>query len=134
VNNLTHLIIEHSVRFAKTLVLCVVFSSVMTFPHAQVHANFTAIPAAGCAPLVVIFNDISTGNPSSWKWDLGNGTISFLQNPSATYFNPGQYNIKLVVRNSQGADSIAKSQLITVYSSPQVNFSATPQSGVFHYL
>ena len=129
--NLTHLIIGYSVSFAKTLVLCVVLSFATIFSNAQVHADFTATPDAGCAPLVVNFNDISTGNPSSWKWDLGNGTISFLQNPSATYFNPGQYNIKLVVRNSQGADSIVKSQLIKVYASPQVNFSGTPQSGCF---
>lgn len=94
-------------------------------------------------PLVVNFNDISTGAPSSWEWDLGNGTTSFLQNPSATYFNPGQYTVKLIIRtaqinrNSESAanfpevDSIVKTQLIKVYASPLVNFSGTPQSGCF---
>ena len=113
------------------------------YSNAQLHADFIATPEAGCAPLVVNFNDISTGNPSSWEWDLGNGTTSFLQNPSATYFNPGQYTVKLIIRtaqinrssesvtNSQEADSIVKSQLISVYASPQVNFSGTPQSGCF---
>jgi gliding motility-associated-like protein len=141
--NLTHLINQYSVAFAKTLVLCVVLSLATIFSNAQLHADFNATPVAGCAPLVVNFNDISTGDPSSWMWDLGNGTISFLQNPSTTYFNPGQYTIKLVVRNSlvarnsqgainaQQADSIVKIQYITVYASPEVNFSGTPQSGCF---
>ena len=56
---------------------------------AQLSANFSANPINGCAPLLVNFKDQSTGNPTNWKWDLGNGTISYLQNPSVTYFNPG---------------------------------------------
>ena len=129
--NLTHLLAGYPVLFAKTLVLCIVLSFATVFSSAQVHADFIATPDAGCAPLVVSFNDISTGNPSSWKWDLGNGTESSLQNPSATYFNPGQYSVKLTVKNSLGADSIVKNQLIKVYAPPRVNFSGTPQSGCF---
>jgi gliding motility-associated-like protein len=129
--NLSHLFIVHSIAFAKKLALFILLSLSAIFSNAQVHADFIATPDAGCAPLLVNFNDLSTGNPASWKWDLGNGTTSFLQNPSVTYFNPGQYSIKLVVKNSQGADSIVKNQLIKVYASPVVNFSGTPQTGCF---
>ncbi|MEO8413668.1 MAG: PKD domain-containing protein [Ginsengibacter sp.] len=101
------------------------------FCQSQLHADFIATPDAGCAPLVVNFDDFSSGHPSSWKWDLGNGTTSFLQNPSATYFIPGEYNITLIVKNAQGEDFIVKSGFIKVYASPQVNFSGTPQSGCF---
>ena len=38
--------------------------------------NFTATPLTGCAPLVVNFTDQSTGNPTNWDWDLGNGQLS----------------------------------------------------------
>ncbi len=117
--------------FAKRLVLLCIVLCGTVLSNAQLHADFTATPEAGCAPLVVSFADFSSGNPSSWKWDLGNGTVSILRNPSVTYFNPGQYTVKLVVKNSQGADSVIKSQFIKVYASPQVNFSATPQSGCF---
>lgn len=79
--------------------------------------------------MVVNFTDASAGNPSSWRWDLGNGVTSLLQNPSVTYFNPGQYAIKLVVKNSLGSDSIIKTQFIKVYASPQINFSGDIQSG-----
>lgn len=100
--------------------------------HAQLNANFTANPVNGCAPLVVSFSDQSTGNPTQWKWDLGNGTISFLQNPSVTYFNPGQYTIKLVVHDANGDSSILiKSQFISVNAAPAVAFTGNPLTGCF---
>ncbi len=99
--------------------------------RAQLTANFSATPISGCAPLLVNFTDLSTGNPTSWKWDLGNGTISFLKNPAVTYFAPGQYNVNLVVTNASGSNEIIKNQFITVYAVPVVNFGGTPLSGCF---
>lgn len=98
---------------------------------AQLKANFNASPTVGCALLVVQFSDSSTGNPSTWKWDLGNGTFSVLQNPSVAYFNPGNYTVKLSIKNSLGIDSITKVQFITVYSSPEINFTASDVTGCF---
>lgn len=98
---------------------------------AQPVAQFSATPLAGCAPLVVNFHDESTGSPTQWKWDLGNSTVSFLQHPAATYFNPGVYTVKLVVQNAAGKDSVTKVQYITVHALPSVNFSATPTNGCF---
>jgi PKD repeat protein len=96
----------------------------------QVTANFSASPTSGCSPQIVNFNDLSTGNPIYWKWDLGNGTISFLQNPSTSYFTPGQYTIKLVVEDGLGnKDSLTRAQYINIFPIPVVNFSATPLSG-----
>lgn len=118
-------------RKAKACCLLFVLVLASVLAQAQPVANFTATPLSGCAPLVVQFSDQSTGSPTQWRWDLGNGTISFLQNPAVTYFNPGQYNIKLVVRNAQGADSIVKSQYITVNAGPTVAFTATPVTGCY---
>ena len=71
---------------------------------AQLSAAFNALPSrSGCSPLVVNFFDASTGNPTQWRWDLGNGVTSLLRNPSTTYFNPGTYAVKLVVRNAAGS-------------------------------
>ena len=39
-------------------------------------ANFTASVVSGCAPLKVDYTDASTGSPTEWLWDLGNGTVS----------------------------------------------------------
>ncbi len=127
-NNLQTIIL-FQVCFKKKLAFVFVLLLSTLFSKAQLHADFTATPAGGCAPLVVHFTDFSSGNPASWKWDLGNGTNSVLQNPSVTYFVPGQYTIKLTVKNSQGGDSIIKPNLINVYASPQINFSGTLQNG-----
>jgi gliding motility-associated-like protein len=98
---------------------------------AQLSANFMADPVSGCSPVIVHFTDQSTGNPTQWRWDLGNGVTSFLQNPSTSYFNAGTYTVKLVIRNAAGADSIIKNQFITVYGSPVVNFQASDSTGCF---
>jgi gliding motility-associated-like protein len=98
---------------------------------AQLKADFAATPTTGCPPLVVSFQDKTTGNPSSWKWDLGNGTISYLQNPVASYFNPGVFNVKLIVKSASGEDSIAKSQYIVVNELPKPAFGASDSSGCF---
>ena len=92
-------------------------------------ASFNASIVEGCSPILVNFTDQSTGNPTSWKWDLGNGTTSVLQNPSATYFSPGQYTIKLVVSNATGQDSLIKVNYIKVQGAPLVNFSSSASSG-----
>ncbi|HEV2830340.1 MAG TPA: PKD domain-containing protein, partial [Hanamia sp.] len=99
--------------------------------NAQLKADFNVNSNAGCAPLVVKFNDISTGNATAWLWDLGNGTTSSLKDPSVAYFEPGTYSVSLTIRNSFGVDSITKAQYITVYSSPTINFSASNQTGCF---
>ena len=116
----------------KTRIIIAFFAVLCSGVKAQLAANFSATPVSGCTPLVVNFTDLSGGNPNQWKWDLGNGTISFLKNPSVTYFTPGQYTIKLVIHNAAGsADSITKIQYITVNIQPTVNFTGVPVTGCF---
>ena len=118
-----------AVKFRLIFTLLALFS---IQARAQLMANFTAVPLSGCAPLVVNFIDQSSGNPNQWRWDLGNGTISFLRNPSVTYFNAGQYTIKLVIHDAAGnADSVTKTQFISVNAQPTVNFTGTPAIGCF---
>ena len=116
------------VKASCTAVLFILFSY---SSEAQLQANFSATPLTGCAPLVVNFTDLSTGNPTSWRWDLGNGTTSSLRNPSVTYFNPGQYSIKLVVQNATGRDSLIRTQYISIFAKPTVNFSVSSNAGCF---
>lgn len=122
---------------SKSALLVLVFTTLLLTKggilvgYTQLTADFSANKTEGCAPLLVQFTDQSTGNPSNWRWDLGNGTISFLQNPAATYFNPGTYTIKLVVSNGSNKDSIIRTQYITVFASPVLNFTASDSSGCF---
>ncbi|HRF18911.1 MAG TPA: hypothetical protein PK977_12125, partial [Chitinophagaceae bacterium] len=41
-------------------------------------ANFSGTPLSGCSPLIVHFQDLSTGNPTAWNWNFGNGNTSVL--------------------------------------------------------
>jgi len=90
---------------------------------AQLIANFSATPVTGCTPLSVQFTDSSTGNPTSWNWDLGNGTLSNLQNPTTAYLNSGFYTVSLTVSNGFTSNTKIVTNYINVNPSPQVFFT-----------
>jgi PKD repeat protein len=97
-------------------------------------AKFTADPTSGNAPLVVLFTDKSTGNPSYYMWNFGDGGISKNQNPAHMYQKPGVYTVTLTVSN--GAGSSKASQTITVPGTdpatvhPRAHFSAVSTKGI----
>src|SRR3954470_22425236 len=95
--------------------------------RAQLIANFVADTTHGCAPLdSVQFTDLSTGNPISWNWNFGNGNTSTLQNPQASYPNPGTFTVTLTVGNGATNDTEVKTGYITVYAIPVAHFTYTP--------
>ncbi|HAN00276.1 MAG TPA: hypothetical protein DCQ26_16910 [Marinilabiliales bacterium] len=47
--------------------------------------------------LTVYFYDYSTGEPTYWKWDFGDGFASEEQNPTHTYAAPGEYYVNLYI-------------------------------------
>jgi PKD repeat protein len=63
-------------------------------------------------PIYVQFTDISTGNPTSWFWDFGDGMTSSEQNPVHPYPNPGSYRVCLIIEHDDPPnyciDSICK--------------------------
>jgi PKD repeat protein len=95
-------------------------------------ANFTANQTSGPVPLSVQFNDHSTGDPTSWQWDFGDGGLSSIQNPVYTYTSAGLYTVNLTVTNSAGSDKKSKSDYINVTTPgilPVANFTANQTSG-----
>ncbi len=76
--------------------------------------QFSAYPAAGNAPLVVDFRDLSSGNPISWVWDFGDGAQSSLQNTSHTYTTKGSYPVTLSATNSNYGASLMIPNAIVV--------------------
>ena len=113
------------------MLLLIVLVLIKTAASAQLQAGISATPTSGCPPLFVSFKDSSLGKPTSWKWDLGNGTISYLQNPTATYFTSGSYTIKLIVSNASGSDTITQNKYIVVNALPVPKFAASDTSGCF---
>ncbi|MBX3102769.1 MAG: PKD domain-containing protein, partial [Bacteroidetes bacterium] len=91
---------------------------------AQLTANFQSSASQGCAPLLVSFQDQSTGNPTSWLWDFGNGNTSTERNPSAIYPGSGTYTVRLTVQNGAQIHSITRTAYVNVYEKPTVGGSA----------
>ncbi len=78
-------------------------------------ADFVGEPTNGVYPLLVNFTDLSTGNPTSWNWDFGDGVgTSTAQNPSYTYNDAGTYTVTLTATNAYGSDTEIKTDYITV--------------------
>jgi gliding motility-associated-like protein len=114
---------------ARKILAFMLFCICFTNANAQLTANFSADRLSGCAPFEVRFKDESTGNPTSWKWSLGNNTSSIERNPSTSYLNPGTYKVTLEVKNASGTST--KELTITVYSAPTIDFSASALSGCY---
>ncbi len=78
--------------------------NVLAQTHNPVSA-FSSSPAAPAAATPVQFSDQTTNNPTAWLWKFGDLGTSFLQNPSHTYSQPGNYTVKLISWNCLTSDS-----------------------------
>jgi len=86
--------------------------------------NFIANVTSGTAPLIVKFSDTSSGSPSSWFWDFGDGNFSTEQNPIHAYNTGHIFTVTLEVTYNQTGYSKTKLDYITIISpdSPLVNW------------
>jgi len=87
-------------------------------------AEFSASDSTFCQGSTVTFTDLSSGTPTSWAWDFGDGTNSVLPDPTHTYTTVGTYDVSLTVTNSTGSESETKTGFITVNALPTINAGA----------
>lgn len=92
-------------------------------------ADFTVDRTQGGAPLNVNFIDQSTGAPTSWQWDFGDGASSTEKNPVHQYTTPGRFTVALKVSNTNGQDSTTRADFIVTTLAPVADFKADRQSG-----
>jgi PKD repeat protein len=76
-------------------------------------AAFTANATMSCGG-TVSFTDNSTGIPTAWLWNFGDGNTSNLQNPTHTYSNAGTYTVSLTATNQFGSNTSTKNNYIFV--------------------
>ena len=112
----------------KILFLLLIVLAFATPGNAQ--ADFSPDRSSGCPPLVVSFTDHTTFTPTSWTWDFGNGNISSLQNPAASFLSPGTFHVKLIASNGTQTDSVVKT--ITVFRLPVADFTASKTMACAH--
>jgi C1A family cysteine protease len=77
-------------------------------------ASFSASPTSGKATLNVQFIDTSTGSPTSWYWEFGDGTTSSLKQSTHAYTRKGFYTVKLTVTNAGGSNTLTRTNYIRV--------------------
>lgn len=85
-------------------------------------AEFSGSPRTGQSVIYSSFTDLSTGSPTAWSWNFGNGVTSTLQNPGPITFthsgnqaNDTEYfTVSLTVSNAGGSSTITKTNYISV--------------------
>ena len=91
-------------------------------------ASLSFSPAAPTAGQAVQFTDASTGAPTSWLWNFGDGTTSAVQNPSHAYAAAGSKTVTLTVTNATGSNSASRT--FSVSASLTASFTFSPASPV----
>ena len=96
-------------------------------------ANFTSNVTSGSAPLAVGFTDTSTGSPTAWDWDYGDGTShGTTQNTTHSYSSAGTYTVVLNASNVAGYSVDTQTNYITVTgggSAPVASFTSNVSTG-----
>jgi len=97
----------------------------------QLTADFTFSPRQGDAPLIVEFTDRSTGNPTAWEWDFGDGERSTERNPIHVYYTPNLagYRVTLRVSNDVGSAVKTSPDRVLVKEKLDADFTAEITSG-----
>jgi PKD repeat protein len=99
------------------------------FNPSLIHANFSADPTEGIAPLTVQFSDESTGEIEGWSWSFGDVETSTEQNPLHEYAEAGDYTVTLTVTGPGGEDTDTKTDYIQLLPAPVAAFTANVTSG-----
>jgi len=86
-------------------------------------ASFSANPLTGNMTTIFNFANTSTNSPTSNTWTFTPATVAYQNSTNANSSNPsvkftaaGTYTVKLKVSNSAGADSVVRTNYITVSS------------------
>ena len=118
------LVTSNSLGCADTLVRSIVIEPF----HPEV--DFTYEPPTGCRPLTVQFRNLTRfAEPGTYRWSFGEGEgVSTEENPSYTYYEPGQYTVTLEASNSMGiTEEMVKEFSVEVYETPRAAFNLRPQ-------
>ncbi len=92
-------------------------------------ADFTVSPNSACEDVNIISFTNTSSFSNTYTWDFGDGGTSTLNNPTHTYLNPGNYNVKLIASNLYGCeDIIIKNAILTILAKPKASFNVSQTS------
>ena len=75
-------------------------------------SNFTYTTSPATGPKMVQFTDLSTGSPSQWQWDFGDGDSSVQRYPIHSYAAPGTYHVCLTIAGDYCASTFCQDLVI----------------------
>jgi hypothetical protein len=84
----------------------------LPIPEASFSADTTLILAGES----IQFTDLSSNDPTAWKWEFAGGTpeSDTVQNPVVQYNSPGVFDAILIASNKYGSDTLKLPDYITV--------------------
>ncbi len=90
-------------------------------PNSPPVADFTINDTTPAVGQKVIFTDLSSNQPTSWKWSFSPSTISYSggttassQNPQVIFNADGAYTVQLIASNAYGNDTAIKTGYVSV--------------------
>lgn len=109
----------HTYTGSGIYTICLVASNVCDSDSFCSQINICVGPTASytysnSTPQVFNFTSTSTGNPTTYAWDFGDGQSSAQQNPTNTYATSGTYTVCLIVSDTCGSDTSCTSVLVNV--------------------
>ena len=112
------------------------------------NADFTFQSSNGlfCTPSTITFTQTSSGNPTSFIWDFGDGNFGSNATENYTYTSDGSYTVKLTAIYANSVATVSKvvviNPIVTVAVTADrdyicqpgvVNFAATSNSSIVNY-
>jgi len=109
------------------------FKVTTSAPNQYLTASYTVSPTSGTAyaPALVNFTDTSSGSPTGWSWNFGDGSeLVTTQNPSHTFSSGGVYNVSLTVTKS-GSDpsSVTNQYTVNTWVLPSCSYGVSVNQG-----
>ena len=79
-------------------------------------ANFASNNTTICSGSQILFNDLSSNNPTAWQWTFVGGSpgVATTASPVITYNTPGIYPVTLTVNNGGPSNTVTQTSYITV--------------------
>jgi len=98
-------------------------TNLFTVTPGPLTASFTyALPSSN----IVNFTDTSTGYPTTWLWNFGDGTANSTAQhpPEHVYASAGLYTVTLTVTDGSGSSSAQQAIMVTLPASHTINLNA----------
>ena len=103
-------------------------SRLLTVVPAQGQATFGFSPTTPAPGQAVQFTDTTSGGPTAWSWNFGDGATSSVKNPSHVFGRAGDYIVNLVATTSTGAKQASKTVAVASISMLSSSFTFTPST------